>query len=146
MRCPVSADGRHRDRRGHTLFIDARKLGRMETRVHRVLDESDIERVAGTYHAWRSDGGEYEDVAGFCYSATTEEIAGHDFVLTPGRYVGVEDAEDDGEVFEEKMERLVGTLGEQFAEGDPRLPPSANSSGSPGGYELVRLDMPPRLW
>src|SRR5262249_20554424 len=86
----------HRDRRGSVLFIDARKLGRMETRTVRVLDEEDIGRIAGTYHAWRDSGAppEYEDVPGFCKSATHDEIASNDFVLTPGRYVGAEDIED----------------------------------------------------
>ena len=85
--------------------------------MHRALDDADIERVAGTYHAWR-DGAEYEDEPGFCHAATTDEIAGHDFVLTPGRYVGIEESEDDGEPFEEKMERLVAELAEQKAEGE----------------------------
>ena len=117
-------DRPHRDRRGEVLFIDARKLGRMETRVHRVFDDADIARIADTYHAWRNapsgDGGSgdaYEDVAGFCKSATTEEVKGHDFVLTPGRYVGAEEVEDDGEPFDEKMDRLTTLLGEQMAEG-----------------------------
>jgi type I restriction enzyme M protein len=108
----------HRDRRGETLFIDARKLGRMETRVHRVLDPEDIAKVADTYHAWRNADGDYEDVAGFCKSSTTEEVGGHDFVLTPGRYVGAEYIEDDGEPFEEKMERLTTELVSQMTEGN----------------------------
>lgn len=107
----------HRDRRGETLFIDARKKGRMESRVHRVLDPDDIAWIAGTYHGWRNKGGEYEDVPGFCRSASLEEIKGHDFVLTPGRYVGAEVVEDDGEPFEEKMARLVAVLREQESEG-----------------------------
>jgi type I restriction enzyme M protein len=108
------SNAKHRDRQGETLFIDARKSGRMESRVHRVLEEGDVEMVAGAYHAWRDKDGEYEDVAGFSKSATTEEIKGHDFVLTPGRYVGAEDVEDDGEPFDEKMGRLTGNLEEQF--------------------------------
>ena len=107
----------HRDRRGETLFIDARKLGRMETRVHRVLDAEDIAKVADTYHGWRSKGGSYEDAAGFCKSATLDEIKAHDFVLTPGRYVGAEDVEDDGEPFDEKMHRLTAELSAQMAQG-----------------------------
>lgn len=112
-------NGRFRDRRGHTLFIDARKLGTMTDRVHRELMEPDIARVAGTYHAWRGDkdAGKYEDVPGFCKAATLEEIRGHGFVLTPGRYVGAEAAEEDDEPFEEKLKRLTGKLEEQFAEG-----------------------------
>ena len=110
-------NGKFRSRKGEVLFIDARKLGRMETRVHRVLDAEDIERIAGTYHDWRNAGGSYEDVPGFCKAATVEEIAAHDFVLTPGRYVGAEEVEEDGEPFEEKMERLVAALRDQQAEG-----------------------------
>ncbi|MCK6502148.1 type I restriction-modification system subunit M [Myxococcota bacterium] len=110
-------NGKFRSRKGEVLFVDARKLGRMETRVHRVLDGGDVEQIAATYHGWRSVGGYYEDVPGFCKVATLAEIRAHDFVLTPGRYVGAEEVEDDGEPFEEKMERLVTALREQFAEG-----------------------------
>ncbi|WP_299428190.1 SAM-dependent methyltransferase [uncultured Meiothermus sp.] len=107
-----------RNRSGQTLFIDARKLGYMETRVNRNLSDSEIARIASTYHNWRGDGaGEYADVAGFCKSATTEEIKGHGYVLTPGRYVGAEAVEDDGEPFDQKMQRLTKTLNEQFALG-----------------------------
>jgi type I restriction enzyme M protein len=74
-----------------------------------------VAKIADTYHAWRGDDG-YEDVAGFCKSATLEEIAGHDFVLTPGRYVGAEEVEDDGEPFEERMARLTAELSAQMAE------------------------------
>jgi type I restriction enzyme M protein len=111
-------NGRFRDRRRQTLFIDARKLGTMVDRIHRELSAEDIKRIAGTYHAWRGekDAGKYEDVLGFCMSATTDQIAEHGFVLTPGRYVGAEEAEDDGEPFEEKMPRFVARLNEQFAE------------------------------
>ncbi len=105
-----------RDRSGGTLFIDARKLGYMEDRTRRNLSNEDIARIAGTYHAWRGDGGEYADVAGFCRSATLEEIAAHGYVLTPGRYVGVDEGEEDGEPFAEKMGRLTATLDGQFAE------------------------------
>ena len=110
---------KHRDRRGTVLFIDARKMGRLIDRVQRELTSEDIAKIAGTYHAWRGDkhGGKYEDVAGFCKSATLEEVKGHGFVLTPGRYVGAEDVEDDGEGFEVKMKRLTATLEAQFAEG-----------------------------
>ena len=106
-----------RKRSGETLFIDARKLGRMETRVHRVLDADDIEKVVGTYHRWRTKGGNYEDVPGFCKSATRDQIKAHEFVLTPGRYVGAEEIEDDGEPYGEKMRRLTEQLSKQMAEG-----------------------------
>ena len=107
-----------RDRRGETLFIDARKLGVLTDRVHRELTGDEIARIGGTYHAWRGEkeAGKYQDIPGFCKSATAEEIEAHGHVLTPGRYVGAEEIEDDGEPFEEKMERLTATLQEQFAE------------------------------
>jgi type I restriction enzyme M protein len=100
-----------RNRQKETLFIDARKLGTLVDRIHRELSDEDIGRIVDTYHRWRGDGtGTYEDVAGFCKSATTEEVASHQFVLTPGRYVGAEEVGDDGEPFEEKMKRLVAAL------------------------------------
>ena len=111
-------DSRFRERKGETLFIDARKLGTMIDRVHRELTEEDIAKVAGTYHAWRGDkdAGEYEDVAGFCKAVVVEEIREHEHMLTPGRYVGAEEIEDDGEPFDEKMKRLTATWLEQQAE------------------------------
>jgi type I restriction enzyme M protein len=111
------ANGKFRDRRRQTLFIDARKLGTLFDRTHRELSEAEIAQIAETYHAWRStEQGGYQDIAGFCKSATSEEIAGHGYVLTPGRYVGAAEAEEDDEPFEEKMQRLVATLEDQFAE------------------------------
>ena len=100
------------------LFIDARKLGRMVDRTHRELTDEEIARIADTYHAWRGEkeAGEYKDVPGFRKSATLEDIRKHGYVLTPGRYVGAEAAEDDGEPFEEKMKRLVAQLREQQTE------------------------------
>ncbi len=111
-------NGRFRDRRGETLFIDARKLGMLVDRVHRELTDEDIARIAGTYHTWRGDKGaaEYADVAGFCKAATLEDIRKHGHVLTPGRYVGAEVAEENDEPFEEKMKRLTVTLREQTDE------------------------------
>ena len=108
--------GRLRRRPGEVLFIDASKLGRMETRVHRVLEAVDIEKIAGAYHAWRGVDGGYADVAGFCRSATKAEIAAQDFVLTPGRYVGAEAVAQDEGALAEKMERLVAELRGQQAE------------------------------
>ncbi len=112
-------NGTFRDRTGEILFIDARKLGRMIDRTHRELTDEDIARIATTYHAWRGEkgAGEYADVPGFCRSAPLEEVRKHGHVLTPGRYVGAEAIEEDGEPFEEKMRRLVATLAEQQAEG-----------------------------
>jgi len=109
---------RFRDRRGHVLFIDTRKMGVMIDRTHRELTDKDIARIAKTYHAWRGEkeAGEYADVPGFCKSATLEEVRKRGHVLTPGRYVGAEAQEDDGEPLEEKMQRLVAQLREQQAE------------------------------
>ena len=111
-------NGEHRDRRGETLFIDARKLGHMIDRTRRDLSPEDIARVADTYHAWRGKEGldEYADVPGFCKSASLEEVRKHGHVLTPGRYVGAEPQPDDGEPFEEKMARLAAQWREQQAE------------------------------
>jgi type I restriction enzyme M protein len=106
---------RFRDRRGTVLFIDARKMGTLVDRIHRELTPEDIERIAGTYHAWRGDPGarEYSDTAGFCKSITLEGIAVNGYALTPGRYVGTEKVEDDDESFDEKMKRLNVGLRQQ---------------------------------
>ena len=111
-------NGIFRDRRGEVLFLDARKLGFMVDRTHRDFAPEDIARIADTYHAWRGEDGtdDYEDVPGFCKSATLEEIRKHNHILTPGRYVGMELQEDDDEPFEEKMKRLTAQWREQQAE------------------------------
>ena len=113
-------NGKFRDRSRQTLFIDARKMGSLIDRIHKELSEEEIERIAGTYHAWKDekDSEEYQDVLGFCNSATTDEIKEHGYMLTPGRYVGAAEVEDDGIPFEEKMAELSATLYEQFAEAD----------------------------
>jgi type I restriction enzyme M protein len=104
-------------RKGQVLFLDARRSGEMVDRTLRILTDEELQDIASVYHNWRDPSGEYEDVAGYVYSASLEEIEKHGFVLTPGRYVGAPDVEDDGEPFEEKMERLTAQLQEQFAEG-----------------------------
>lgn len=111
-------DGKRRDRRKHTLFIDARRHGTLIDRIHRELTDVDLQKIFTTYHAWRGEKGasKYEDVAGFCKSATAAEIAAHGHILTPGRYVGAEEVADDGEPFEQKMTRLMVELTEQFSE------------------------------
>jgi len=113
------ANGKFRDRRGQMLFIDARKMGYLVDRIHRDLSEEEIARISRSYHAWRGEkeAGKYEDAPGFCKSATMEEIAAHGYILTPGRYVGAEDVEDEDEPFEEKMKRLAARLDNHFAEG-----------------------------
>ncbi|MDD2481919.1 MAG: N-6 DNA methylase, partial [Lutispora sp.] len=138
-------DAKHRNREKEILFIDARQLGEMIDRRHRELNEKDISKIAETYHQWKnSDNGElrieneelendhemllvaegsakyrvlkeYEDIKGFCYSAKLEEIREYEYVLTPGRYVGIEEAEDDGIPFEEKMGNLTSELAELLA-------------------------------
>ena len=110
--------GQFRDRRGEVLFIDARKMGRMVDRTHRELTDEDIVRIADTYHAWRGEAGvgNYADTPGFCKAATLAEVRKHGHVLTPGRYVGAEAHEDDGEPFEEKMKRLAAELRQQQTE------------------------------
>ncbi|MEI6105041.1 MAG: class I SAM-dependent DNA methyltransferase [Methanothrix sp.] len=111
-------NGKFRDRRDETLFIDVRKMGVLIDRVHRELTPEEIAKIADTYHAWRGDAesGDYEDVLGFCKSATSEEIRKNGYVLTPGRYVGAEVLEEDDEPFEEKMQRLTTKLKNQFLE------------------------------
>ncbi|MDD9811051.1 MAG: N-6 DNA methylase, partial [Gammaproteobacteria bacterium] len=108
-----------RKRKGETLFIDARQCGEMETKVQRILTDAEVQRIAGAYHAWRGDkgAGKYADAPGFCRAVATEEIARHDYVLTPGRYVGAAAAEDDGVPFADKMKTLTAQLAAQMAEG-----------------------------
>jgi len=148
---PVGEDGQRpgegyfRDRRGETLFIDARQIGTMVDRTHRELTDDDIANIATTYHSWRGEwelaqaeqGGDvpvpmidgsspsgrgegegdvYQDILGYCKSATIDDIRKHGHVLTPGRYVGAPPQEDDGVPFEEKMSQLTNELSEQFAE------------------------------
>ncbi|EJK2424927.1 type I restriction-modification system subunit M [Vibrio parahaemolyticus] len=111
-----------RDRKGEVLFIDARNLGYMKDRVLRDFTRDDIQKVADLYHAWKTgaevNGNTYEDQAGFCKSANLDEIKKHDFVLTPGRYVGAEEESGDGVPFSEKMATLTAKLSEQFAESE----------------------------
>lgn len=135
IKYPYNGDAKLRDRRGEILFIDARKLGYLEDRVHRNLSQADIYKIADAYHAWRGeplkdpfrkdDAGQpyqtefadgYKDIPGFCKSATLDEVRQHGHVLTPGRYVGAAEEEEDGEPFAEKMTRLTQTLQAQLAE------------------------------
>lgn len=111
-----SLKGRTGSRAGEVLFIDARQMGTMMDRTHKELTQEDITKIADTYHNWKRGEG-YEDVAGYCKSATLEEIAKNDYVLTPGRYVGIPEEEDDGVPFEEKMASLSVKLRSQLAEG-----------------------------
>lgn len=123
--------GKLRDRRGEVLFIDARKMGKLiaGSRKQKELSREEIEKIAATYHAWRSVEREkyYKDIAGFCKSATQKEIAKNNYILTPGRYVGAEEIEEDSEPFEEKFARLTKKLHEQFEE-DHRLEKQINAN------------------
>ncbi|WP_300494594.1 class I SAM-dependent DNA methyltransferase [uncultured Methylophaga sp.] len=123
-----------RNRRGEILFIDARNLGFMRDRVLRDFTTDDIAKLADTFHAWQRNEG-YEDVAGFCKSVNLDEIKKNDYVLTPGRYVGADDVEEDGEPFAEKMSRLAGQLSEQFTESD-RLEAEIKLNLGRLGYEV----------
>jgi len=107
-----------RDRRGQVLFIDARKMGVLVDRTRRELADEEIQKIADTYHAWRGEdgAGEYADVAGFCKSASLDDLRKHDYILAPGRYVGTGGIERDEESFEERITRLTAELGEQLAE------------------------------
>jgi type I restriction enzyme M protein len=111
-------NGRFRDRRGETLFIDARGMGSLVDRAHRELTQDDIAKIAETYHAWRGDKvvGGYLDVPGFCMAAKLEDIRKYGYALTPGRFVGAEEIEADGELFEDKMKRLSQTIRQQTAD------------------------------
>jgi type I restriction enzyme M protein len=104
-----------RNRSKEILFIDARNLGQMISRKNRMLADEDLSKISGTYHAWRNINGNYQDIPGFCKSASLEEVEANNFVLTPGRYVGSEDLEDDGIPFEEKVAIITSSLAEQFA-------------------------------
>ncbi len=145
--------GAYRDRKGEVLFIDARHTGYMKDRVLRDFSPEDIEKITGTYLAWKMDYGDvdvgkdvraiidpnpdylYEDIPGFCKSATLEEIKQHDYVLTPGRYVGATAEEDDGEPFAEKMARLTAQLKEQFEQSD-KLEKEIKKNLAGLGYEI----------
>ena len=105
-----------RKRTGEILFIDTSDIGYMADRTHREFSDEDMAKIAGIYHEWRNKNGKYEDVKGFCKSAKIEEITKHNFVLTPGRYVGIKDEIDDGIPFAEKIAGLTKKLSEQMAQ------------------------------
>lgn len=112
-----------RDRRNEVLFVDARKLGHMVDRTRKEFSDEDITKITGAYHAWRGEKdaiakhGAYEDAAGFCKSATLDDIRAHGHVLTPGRYVGAAEVDDDETPFEERFAILTAQLKEQFGKG-----------------------------
>lgn len=124
-----------RNREGEILFIDARKMGHMADRTHRELTDEDVKQIAQVYHSWRGEGGEYDDVRGFCKSVPLDDIKKHDYILTPGRYVGFAEEEEDQEEFEEKMQKLTAELTEQFRKSD-ELELEIKTNLKVLGYEL----------
>jgi len=130
------SNGKFRNRKKEILFIDARNMGQMVDRRHKELTKEEVKKIADTYHAWRGENKQkYEDVPGFCKSAKFEEVEKHNFILTPGRYVGVAEEEDDGIPFEEKMKKLVGELREQFKESE-RLEKEIKQNLNKIGWEV----------
>jgi type I restriction enzyme M protein len=105
---------KYRNRSNEILFIDARKLGHMTSRKNRAFSEDDIKKIAEAYHSWRNKDGKYEDLQGFCKSASLAEVEANNFVLTPGRYVGTEEVEDDGVSYEEKVAVISENLRNHF--------------------------------
>ena len=132
--CSIWIINRNKKQKEKTLFINATNLGTMVTRRLRELSEEDIKKIANTYHNYQNDEN-YENVKGFCYSATTEEIKSNDYVLTPGRYVGVEETEDDGVPFEEKMKNITSELSRQFEESH-KLEEEIKKNLKAIGYEI----------
>lgn len=132
--CSIWIINRNKKQKEKTLFINATNLGTMVTRRLRELSDADIKKIANTYHNYQNDEN-YENVKGFCYSATTEEIKSNDYVLTPGRYVGVEETEDDGVPFEEKMKNITSELSKQFEESH-KLEEEIRKNLKAIGYEI----------
>lgn len=132
--CSIWIINRNKDQKEKTLFINATNLGTMVTRRLRELSEDDIKKIADRYHSYQNDEN-YENVKGFCYSATTEEIKSNDYVLTPGRYVGVEETEDDGIPFEAKMKNITSELSKQFEESH-KLEEEIRKNLKAIGYEI----------
>ena len=132
--CSIWIINRNKKQKGKTLFINANNYGTMVTRRLRELSETDIKKVAETYHNYQNNDN-YENINGFCYYASIEEIKSNDYVLTPGRYVGVEDIEDDGIPFEEKMKNITSDLSKQFEESH-RIEEEIKSNLKAIGYEI----------
>jgi type I restriction enzyme M protein len=128
-------NGKFRNRENDILFIDARKMGKMINRRNRVLEQADIQLISSTYHSWRNVNGGYADLAGFCKSATLEEVRQNNYVLMPGRYVGTENEEIDGTPFDEKMQALTAKLAVQFAK-DNALENTIRENLKGIGYEF----------
>ncbi len=126
---------KERSRKGEVLFIDSSELGTMINRRNRIFTNEDIIKIAETYHGWKNPDSNYEDIKGFCKSSTLDEIIKHNYVLTPGRYVGIPDEEDDGIPFEEKMVQLTSELKSQMEESE-RLDREIKDQLSKIGFEI----------
>ncbi|MCG2726006.1 MAG: DUF559 domain-containing protein [Elusimicrobia bacterium] len=120
---------------GKVLFIDARNMGEMIDRRHRELTDKEINKISDTYHAWRGEGGKYKDIKGFCKNASFDEIKKNGYILTPGRYVGIKEIEEDDEKFEEKMKRLTSELSKQMKQGK-KLDEEIKKNLTGIGYEI----------
>jgi type I restriction enzyme M protein len=107
-------NGKYRNRKGEILFIDARKIGSLVSRKNKAFTQEDIAQIANVYNQWKTKDGKYEDIQGFCKSATLKEVEENNFVLTPGRYVGTEEVEDDGVSFEDKVAVITENLKSHF--------------------------------
>ena len=116
--CSKAKNRRTGESRDHILFMDCRKMGRLYDRTHKTIDDDEIERIAKTYHDWIDNSPEYQDVEGFCKSVSIQEVAESNYMLTPGRFVGLAPEEEDNEPYEEKMKRLTSELSELFKESD----------------------------
>lgn len=124
---------KNKKQKGKTLFIDARKMGYMVDRKHRDFTDEDIKKLSDTFTKFQE--GTLEDVKGFCAVTSTEDIAKQDYILTPGRYVGIEEQEDDGEPFEDKMKRLTSELSEMFTKSN-ELQEEIKKNLSAIGFEI----------
>ena len=132
--CSIWIINRNKTKKGKTLFINANNLGTMVTRRLRELSVDDIKEIADTYHNYQNSEN-YEDIKGFCYLATTDEIRNNNYVLTPGRYVGVEESNDDSIPFEEKMKNITSELSTQFEESH-RLEEEIKKNLKAIGYDI----------
>lgn len=132
--CSIWIINRNKKQKQKTLFINANNLGTMVTRRLRELSEDDIKKISETYHCYQNNNN-YENIKGFCYSATTEEIKTNDYVLTPGRYVGVQDSKEETMSFEEKMKSITSELSKQFEESH-KLEEEIKNNMKAIGFEL----------
>ena len=133
--CSKAKARRSGESRDHILFLDCRKMGRLYDRTHKTIDDNEIERIAKTYHDWVADSDDYKDIEGFCKSVSIQEVAEANYMLTPGRFVGLAPEEEDDEPYEEKMKRLTSELSVLFKQSD-ELKAQIRQKLGELGYEL----------